>query len=303
MLYLCVMQSNSSRALGALCLLSLIWGYNWVVMKRVGAYIGPFDFSALRALFGALALFVVILLTRRPVRIAAPGKVIVLGLVQTSAFAGLTQWALVNGGAGKVAVLIYTMPFWLMLLARGWLGEKVSGVQWAAAAVAAVGLVLLFAPWAHDGTLFSSLLAVVGGFSWALASVLTKRMRREHDFDVLALTTWQMLFGALALSGVALCVPSQPIELTGYFFAALAFNAVLATALAWMLWIYVLNHLPVAVAGLSTLGIPLIGVVAGQLELGEHLGVTDVVGTVLIAAALAMMTLLTWWKQRRQIVP
>ena len=50
------------RAFAALALLSLIWGYNWVVMKEVLHYTDPFDFTAVRTLLGAASLFAVMLI-------------------------------------------------------------------------------------------------------------------------------------------------------------------------------------------------------------------------------------------------
>ena len=41
-------HSPSARALAALMLLAVIWGYNWVVMKEVMRYVDPFDFTRLR---------------------------------------------------------------------------------------------------------------------------------------------------------------------------------------------------------------------------------------------------------------
>ena len=53
-------------ALLALAALSLIWGYNWVVMKQVIQYVDPFDFSAIRTVLGAVTLFLVLLVLRKP---------------------------------------------------------------------------------------------------------------------------------------------------------------------------------------------------------------------------------------------
>ncbi len=289
----------SRLALFALALMTLIWGYNWVVMKQVIRFVDPFDFSAIRAALGAVVLFGVVLALRRPLRVAAVPQVILLGLLQTAAFTAMVQWAVVNGGAGKTAVLVYTMPFWLLPLAWWLLGERVRGLQWVAAAVAACGLVLILQPWGMGGSALSNLLAIGGGLVWALSAVVAKRMRRDHHFDLLVLTAWQMLFGAIALCVVALAVPSRPIEPTAYFFGALLFNAVFATGLAWLLWLYVLQHLSTGTAGLSALGVPMIGVLAGWIELGERPGGAEIAGMALIGTALALTSLWPLW-QRRQ---
>ncbi|HXH03393.1 MAG TPA: DMT family transporter, partial [Candidatus Competibacteraceae bacterium] len=98
-------RARLHNAVLALILLSTIWGYNWVVMKEVLRYVGPFDFVALRTVLGTLALFAVLLWQRRSLRPVAFRATLLLGLLQTAGFMGLTQWALVSGGAGKTVVL------------------------------------------------------------------------------------------------------------------------------------------------------------------------------------------------------
>lgn len=292
-------RARSGMALSALVLLSLIWGYNWVVMKQVVQYVDPFDFSAIRTLLGAAILFLALALMRKPMTLVAARQVMLLGVLQTAAFTALIQWALLTGGAGKTAVLVYTMPFWVIPIAWWALGERVRGVQWAAVAVAALGLVLILEPWSMRGSGLSDLLALAGGLTWATSAVMAKRMRLAREFDLLALTAWQMLFGALALCVVALLLPSRPIDPTPYFFGALAFNALFATGLAWLLWLYILHHLTAGMAGLSALGVPMIGVLAGWIELGERPSSAEFAGMLLIGIALALTSLWSLWRSLR----
>lgn len=287
--------NNGSRlALGALILLSLIWGYNWVVMKQVMQYVDPFDFSALRTLLGAAALFGVLLARRGSLRPVAVVPTIWLGLVQTAGFTAVIQWALVNGGAGKTVVLVYAMPFWLLPMAWWLFGERVGRVQWIAVVLALIGLVFILEPWhAAGGSLFSDMLALSGSVLWAASSIMAKRMRQRFQVDLLSLTAWQMLFGALALSAVAWVLPSRPIEPTACFFGALVFCAVAATGLAWLLWLFILDRLPAGLAGLSSLAVPAIGVLSAWLELGEQPSGSESVGMLFIGGALVVVSLLT----------
>lgn len=284
----------------ALAVLSLVWGYNFVVMKKVMAYVDPFQFTAMRAVLGTLTLFLVLVWLRRPLRPVAPGPTLVLGVLQTAVFTALLQWALVSGAAGKTSVLIYTMPFWLLLFAWVGLRERIRGMQWVAVAAAAVGLVFLLEPWQVHGSPFSSALALAGGVTWALSAVYAKRLRAHVQLDLLSLTAWQMLFGSLVLVVVALVVPpARPLEVTLYFVGALAYNAVLGTGLAWVLWLYVLDKLPAGVAGLSSLLVPAVGVLAAWLELAERPSPSETVGMVLIAAALVLLSVVAIVRQRR----
>jgi drug/metabolite transporter (DMT)-like permease len=51
-----------------LTVLSVMWGYNWVIMKEAMKYSEPFDFIALRMLIGAVSLFVAVLWLRKPIK-------------------------------------------------------------------------------------------------------------------------------------------------------------------------------------------------------------------------------------------
>ena len=271
-------RRNERLALLALGGMALVWGYNWVVMKKALAYVGPFDFSALRTLFGAAALMLVLVALRRPMRISAWPRVVLLGVLQTGAFSVLIQMALLQGGAGKTSILVYTMPFWVIPLAWVLFGERIRGLQWLALGLAAAGLLLVLEPWHHQGSVSSELLALSAGLCWALSAMVAKWIRRDHPMDVLPLTAWQMLFGALALCLAAWVVPERPIDPVPYFYAALGYNAILATALTWFLWLFALQHLSAGMAGLSSLGVPVVGVLAGWLELGEIPGTLELAG-------------------------
>ncbi|MEI6450918.1 MAG: DMT family transporter, partial [Actinomycetes bacterium] len=137
---------NRDLGAAALILLALIWGYNWVVMKIGLGYADPFAFAALRTFLGALSLFLLLIVLRRSLRPRAVGFTIVIGLLQTTGFVGLLIWALQSGGAGKTSVLTYTMPFWLLLLAWAFLGERLRGTQWLAVGLALAGLLLVLSP-------------------------------------------------------------------------------------------------------------------------------------------------------------
>ncbi|MBV6272756.1 EamA family transporter [Alcaligenaceae bacterium CGII-47] len=284
-------RRNERLALLALAGMAVGWGYNWVVMKKVLAYAGPFDFSALRTLFGALVLMAVLLVLRRPMRIQAWSRVALLGVLQTGVFSALVQLALFHGGAGKTSILVYTMPFWVIPMAWVAFGERIRGMQWLALALAGVGLLLILEPWRAHSDLTSEVLALVAGLCWAVAMIVAKWIKRDYPMDALPLTAWQMLFGAMTLCVAAWLVPEKPIEPVPYFIGALFYNAVIATALAWFLWLFALQHLSAGVAGMSALGVPVVGVLAGWLELGERPAGIELIGMMLIGVAIAVISL------------
>ena len=256
------MEPTSARrqALIALALMSLIWSFNWIVMKRALHYIGPLDFSALRTVLGTALLFLLLAWRGETLAPTPLRDTILIGLAQTGAFQLLVQMSLVEGGAGKMALLAYTMPFWVIAFAWALLGERPGKRQWLCLAIAAAGLVLVMEPWRALGGLRSCLLALTGGACWGLATALTKRMFQRHAVAPLRLTAWQSLFGAIVVVLVALLVPERAIEWSSELVAAVAYNAVLGSAIAWALWLFVIDRLPAGIAGMASLATPLLGV-------------------------------------------
>lgn len=283
-------SSSRRRALVALAVLSLIWSYNWIVMKQALLYAGPFTFSALRYTLGTGVLFAVLLARRASLRPPPLLPTLLIGLAQTTGFQALVQWALVEGGAGRTALLAYTMPFWLMLLAWPLLGERLRAASWAALALAASGLTLILEPWHGLGGGHSAALAIAGGLCWAIGVVLSKRLFARSGVGALSLTAWQMLFGSLGLIAITIGADERAIEWSPWFLAALAYNAVLSSGLAWLLWSYVVERLPASLAGLSSLVIPIAGIGFAWLQLGERPTAVATTGIALIAVALAFAT-------------
>ncbi len=276
-------------AILAMALQSIFLGYNWVVMKQGLHYSDPWPFTALRTGLGAVALFIVLVILRRPLKPRQVGITILLGLLQTTGMIGLLMWALQSGAAGRVSALVYTMPFWAMILGWALLGERIKGLAWLAVAFSLAGLVLVLDPAHLGGTLQSKLLALGSGFCWALSAIVVKKIRARGPTDIINLTAWQMLYGSIPIIIIAVFAHTRSIEWTGAFIGALAYNVIPATALAWALWLYVLQKLPTGVAGISTLATPVIGIGAAALVLHERVTGMEAAGMACIIAALLVL--------------
>lgn len=278
-----------SRAILALALMSLIWGYNWVLVKEAMRLVSPFDFSAIRTIGGGILLLGAISWQGRSLRPPNIPMTLLVGILCTTLSVGFATWALVKGGAGKMAILVYAMPFWLILMAWPLLGERPRGLQRPAVALALAGLVLLLEPWDYRGDWFPSALAVSSGLAWAASAVVTKRMDRLGEVDVISLSAWQVLFGGLFLAAAALAVPSAPIRWTPWMAGAMTYNVVLTSAVAILLWFYVLKVLPAGIAGLGSLATPVLGLFFAYVLLGERFSFWEGLGGLLILAALALL--------------
>lgn len=283
----------------ALIVLSLTWGYTWVLAKQGLAYAPPFAFAAERCVGAALALIIAVKLSGRSLKLVAPRQTIAIGLAQVSGFMIFQTWALVEGGPGKTAILIFTMPIWTLLLAWPILGERVRGKQWLAAASTLGGLILIIEPWDMHASLFSKFLGLMAALCWATGTILIKRLRGMTPVDLLTLTTWQMIFGAVPLVLLAFIVPERPTEWSGSYIGILAFMSIASTAMCWWLWIYILDRVPAWEASLSVLGTPVVAILSSRLTFGEAFKTSEIAGIVLIGSGLALLSLLGWAASRR----
>lgn len=282
-----------------LIILSLVWGYSWVTNKIGIMLSSPFDFAAMRVVVGAIGMFALMLIQGRSLSFQHGKFNALIGLLQTFAFFLFTSWAVLHAGAGKTSVLVFIMPFWTLLLAWIFLGERIQGLQWIAVFLAFAGMLLIVAPWKFHGSLLSSVFGVMAGILWAVTSILIKRYSKSHALDVFSMTAWQLVIGAIPLIVVAWAVPSPPIQWTGTLIACLFFSGFVATALGWVIWMYILDVLPAGTASLSTLAIPVITVVGAALQLGEYPAPHEIQGMLLVAAALALLSFLGVRQHRR----
>ena len=189
------------KATIALAVMSLIWGYNWVTMKQAMIDAGPLNFSALRFGIGGLTLVPVMIYLKHSFGIPRSEWRTVgwLSLLLVVNF-GFVMTALIVGGAGKISVLVYTMPFWALILARFMLHERLKRWQWLAVAIAFVGQVVLIDPLHQHGSILSSVLAVLAGMFWAASVIVVKELQRRENVPMITLTFWQITIAALGFA-------------------------------------------------------------------------------------------------------
>jgi drug/metabolite transporter (DMT)-like permease len=278
------------RAAAVMVVLVLVWGYAWILAKMALAYCGPLDLATLRTAVGAATLFPALVWMRGPVWPEHPWEALAVGTVQTALFLLLNNWALAQGAAGKTSVLVFTMPFWVLLFAWPMLGERIQGAGWVAVALAAVGLALILLPLRLRAGLVAELAAVLAGICWALGVVISKRLHNRHPVDVYNFTFWQMALGLLPMIAVSLAMPSRPIDWSVAFVLLLLTLGIVATAAGWGAWFYVLRRLPAGTTSMASLGIPVVALGASAIQLGERAKPMELFGMILIGVALALVS-------------
>jgi drug/metabolite transporter (DMT)-like permease len=291
--------ASKRAAYGALILLTLIWGMNWMAMKFGLQYAHPVIYNIERTWVAIALVFAVLFWERRPLKPESWTAVIVTGFFQTTINFGATTMALAGGGAGRTAVLVFTMPFWTMLIAWPVLHERVRGSQWFAVGFALAGLVLVVEPWNWQGELAPKLWATLSGFGWAAGTVATKYFQRQHRVDMLNLIAWQMVAGIIPICLIPLVYPLPPAQWNAVYVSALLFAGVIATAIGFILWTAILTWLPAGTASLNMFAIPVIALVSSMLVFGERLTATEWLGIASIGVGLAIVSVRAWLASRR----
>lgn len=276
----------------ALLLLYAVWGFNWVVMKVASFYFPPVTFSCYRFLSGAAVLLLFNLWMRLPVPPRRYWKwIIITGILQIAVNNTAIQMGMDSLSAGLVAVLNYSMPVWVAILAHFFLHERLTLRKIGGITIAITGLCILMNI-DSNGNLYGIALCIGGSIAWAVAGVIIKYQdlkMEKKDCTMIQYTTWQMVAGALFLFIFTLCIDQDPVQWNATAAACLAYNGILASALAFFLWNYILIRMEAGKASIAVLGVPIVGVLSGIVCLGETLRWNTALGMVLIMAGILLI--------------
>lgn len=284
--------SSSMRVVWlALVGFTMLWALNWTVSKVAVEYASPLAFTTQRYVVATVALCALLWLRRGRLRPTPWILTILIGLSQ--AVGGLlSQWALVSGGAGRTAMLVFTIPFWVVPLAWWWAHEKPGSMFWLCLVIAAAGFLCVAEPWHPLGSALSITLAVASGLMFAVTTVLSKCLFQRHpDVEPLRLTAWQMVVGATILVTASLFIRQPSVAWNAEYVGVLLYNGLIAYGLCWVLWTLVVRRLPATVVGLAGLAEPVGGVLFAWLLLGERPSGLEDLGIVLIGVALLSLNL------------
>jgi drug/metabolite transporter (DMT)-like permease len=271
-----------------LVVLCLIWGTTWPMMKIALNEIPPLSMRTGTTAVGALTLLAICLINRRSLHVAMGrpwAHVLVASILNVVAFSLLSAFAQVAASTSRVTILAYTMPIWALVLSWAVLRERPSRVQIIAIALCACGLVVLISPLATQRVPLGLLLAIVAGVSWAAGTVYLKWARIEAD--PVGLASWQVTIAFFVILACTFAFEGRldlsTMHADGLF--GVIYTGVLGNAVAYAMWFAIVRRVPALTATLGVVGLPVVGVIATMLILGERLTTSDTVGFAFIFAA------------------
>lgn len=279
----------------------LIWGLTFVAMHYGLATVGPFTFAALRFTVASLPLLPFV---RRP-------RVPLGFLVAFGFFFGFGQFATlifaIHLGlpTGIASLLMQLQAVLTPVMSAVVLRERIPGPTILALglSLAGLGLILDAAGQGPVGVV-PFLLGIIASTSWAISNVMVRMgVARGYAYDSISLIVWASLLVPLPLLLLAAAAGELTADTWRAIPAALPtalYLGLFGTVAAHTLWVRAMALYDSATVSPFSLLIPVIGLTAGYLVLGETLTAAEAIGCLLVIAGVVAHVLGTIARQRRR---
>jgi drug/metabolite transporter (DMT)-like permease len=277
-----------------LAVTSVGWGFNWPVTKFLITEVPPLTLRGTTGVLGATLLAMLALARSQSLKVERH----LWPRLMLSALLNVTGWMVLMGlallwlPASEAALIAYTMPVWASLLAWPVLGERPTVLRTVALVMAFAGLAVIMGGNGFSATtekLPGIVMALCGALGFALGTVLAKKL--PVPLPPIPAAAWQIGLGCFPVAILGFAFETTHIEkVTQLGWWLLVYGTVIQFCIAYVCWFAALARLPASVAAIGTMAVPVIGVVASAITLGEPLGLTQIVALVLTLAGVVLAT-------------
>ena len=264
-----------------------VWGTNFVVIKLALAHLPPLTLAALRFAFAFLPLALFI---KRPAvswrNLAIYGVLIgagQFGMLFTAMRSDITP--------GLASLVVQVQVFFTIGLSMRLSGERVVPSQLVAMALAVSGLVVIALHTDGSATPLGLALVVGAAVCWALGNMTA---RAAGPVNMLAYVVWSSIFAVPPLLGLALLTEGWPSISAGIAsadtktWAAVLWQSVGNTMFGYAAWGWLLAQHPAASVAPLALLVPVFGMGASALVMGESLQPWKLAAFALVMAGLTI---------------
>jgi O-acetylserine/cysteine efflux transporter len=276
----------------------VIWGLNFVGMKFALRDFTPFQLGAARYVFAALPLVLLV----RPPKVAWKW-VLLYGLFQGVGQFGLLFSALKVGMTAALAsVLMQTQVFFTALFGALMLRERLSrplvgGLVLAALALACFSMNFVSGDASAAVTVAGFILNLGAAAMWAASNIVARKAQQSSpDYDPLAFVVWTSIVPIVPF--IVFTTLFDPAAVawrwTGAAFTSwlgVAYLGWIATIAAYAMWTGLLKRHPANRVAPFSLAVPVVGLGAGMLVLGETISLWQWAGIAVVVAALVCVML------------
>ena len=273
-----------------------VWGTNFVVIKLALGTLPPLLFAVLRFTFALLPAAFFIARPAVPWRLlAAYGMLIGAGQFGLL-YVAMGSWI----SPGLASLVVQTQVFFTIGLAIVLAGERVQRFQWLALALAVAGLGVIAVNTDASTTPLGLALVLAAALSWAGGNLVARHSGRV---DMLGYVVWSSLFALPPLLLLSLWLEGPARIADGLaradaaVWAAVLWQSVGNTLFGYAAWGWLLARHPAATVVPMALLVPVFGMSASALVLGEPLPAWKLAAAGLVLAGLALNLL---WPRLRQ---
>jgi len=284
-------SSIDRRDLAALILAAICWGSGTVISKAALAEVPPLTLLAVQ--LGASLAVLAILMRRQGIAFRSGGSPLLgrLGLLNPGLAYALSLVGLVSITASMSVLLWALEPLMILALAGLFLRERITPAFILLSFAAVAGMTLIvFDPTSTGGQTIGVALTVAGIACCAVYSVATRRWipDAKETTQVIVAQQAHALVLALVLVVVVGLVGGVilPTALTPLGMASAIGSGVLYYAGAYWFYLGALRDVPASFAAVSFYLIPIVGVTAGALLLGERLDPRQWIGAIVVLASV-----------------
>jgi drug/metabolite transporter (DMT)-like permease len=291
-------RQNRFTLLLAFGLVYLFWGSTYLAIDIAVMHIPPALACAVRFLIAGPLMLAYCAVSGRRVRVSGGAlmRFAIVGVLLLTGGNLTLAWAEQYVASGLAALIVAVIPIW-MLVVDSWIlrGDRVPARGLAGIGLGVAGVAVLVWPEFSAGgslglmPLIASLSLVLGSLSWSVGSVLSRRW--DHGGDPFVAGGWEITAAGIAnlLIAVATGEPRRVVW-TAHGIEAILYLVVFGSWVGYTAYIYLLKHAPTSKVSTYAYVNPVIAVFLGWLVLHESVNRYIVGGTVIIVAAVVLVT-------------
>jgi drug/metabolite transporter (DMT)-like permease len=280
-----------TRDLGALLLLSALWGASFIYIRVAVPALGPFVLVELRVGLAAVVLALCAAFVGRLPKLRSRWRQFaLLGAVNVAIPFSLISAAEINLTASLAAILNSTTVMFTAVVAAVWMGDALTARKLVGVALGIAGVTVLVGwdPIAMNWVVALSVGAMLAAsLAYALGSVYAKRT--FADSPPLAIASGQLTAAAMLMLPLAAVSAPEQSPSTIVVLSVLGL-ALPSTAVAYMLYFRLIANVGPTSTSTVTLLVPLFGLLFGVVLLDEPVGVGTLAGLVLILSSVTLIT-------------
>lgn len=286
---------RSRVTLWAFLALSLVWGASFLFIKVGLQGLSPAQVVLGRILLGAVALAVIMTVTRRrwPRELRVWGHMLVVGIFFCAVPFTLFAWAEQYLPSSLASIYNAATPIMTLLLTPLILrSERLGPARTAGLVIGILGVVVLTGPWQLIGsndlrsTIPAQLACLGATASYGFAGLYLRRFVSGLRYDSVTISSVQLAMASLVVLLAAPFVARGPVTLNGPVVLSIVVLGVAGTGVAYVWYTRIMREWGAARASTVTYLTPVVGVVLGVLLLGESVHWYEPVGGAIVVAGI-----------------